>query len=99
MCARNSLSQCPTQATSRHNFAVYSFSFNIKDFVAEREGFEPPIRLPVCRSSSAVRSTTLPPLRGRGGPKVRDARLSSEGLEVTQGVGSSEERRRVACRW
>jgi hypothetical protein len=33
--------------------------------VAEREGFEPPIRLPVCRISSAVRSTTLPPLRGR----------------------------------
>ena len=33
--------------------------------VAEREGFEPPIRLPVCRISSAVRSTTLPPLRKR----------------------------------
>src|SRR6266566_9637091 len=31
--------------------------------MAEREGFEPPIRLPVCRISSAVRSTTLPPLR------------------------------------
>ena len=30
---------------------------------AEREGFEPPIRLPVCRISSAVHSTTLPPLR------------------------------------
>jgi hypothetical protein len=33
--------------------------------LAEREGFEPPIRLPVCRISSAVHSTTLPPLRGR----------------------------------
>jgi hypothetical protein len=32
--------------------------------MAEREGFEPPIRLPVCRISSAVHSTTLPPLRG-----------------------------------
>jgi hypothetical protein len=31
--------------------------------LAEREGFEPPIRLPVCRISSAVRSTTLPPLQ------------------------------------
>src|SRR5262245_6915109 len=31
--------------------------------VAEREGFEPPIRLPVCRISSAVLSTTQPPLR------------------------------------
>ena len=31
--------------------------------MAEREGFEPPIRLPVCRISSAVHSTTLPPLQ------------------------------------
>src|SRR5215213_5647550 len=31
--------------------------------LAERGGFEPPIRLPVCRISSAVHSTTLPPLR------------------------------------
>jgi hypothetical protein len=30
--------------------------------LAEREGFEPPIRLPVCRISSAVLSTTQPPL-------------------------------------
>ena len=35
----------------------------LKDHMAEREGFEPPIRLPVCRISSAVHSTTLPPLR------------------------------------
>jgi hypothetical protein len=33
--------------------------------LAEREGFEPPIRLPVCRISSAVLSTTQPPLRKR----------------------------------
>jgi hypothetical protein len=32
--------------------------------VAEREGFEPPIPLRVCRISSAVLSTTQPPLRG-----------------------------------
>ncbi len=31
--------------------------------LAERGGVEPPIRLPVCRISSAVRSTTLPPLQ------------------------------------
>ncbi len=31
--------------------------------MAEREGFEPPIRLPVRRISSAVLSTTQPPLR------------------------------------
>ena len=47
--------------------------------MAEREGFEPPIRLPVRRISSAVLSTTQPPLRnesqGTGG-----ARLCNEGL-------------------
>ena len=31
--------------------------------LAEREGFEPPIPLRVCRISSAVVSTTHPPLR------------------------------------
>lgn len=30
--------------------------------MAEREGFEPPIGLHLCRISSAVHSTTLPPL-------------------------------------
>jgi hypothetical protein len=39
------------------------FLFYIKDLVAEREGFEPPVRLPVLRISSAARSTTLPPLQ------------------------------------
>ena len=34
--------------------------------LAEREGFEPPVRLPVRRISSAVLSTTQPPLRGGG---------------------------------
>jgi hypothetical protein len=33
------------------------------DYVAEREGFEPPIGLHLCRISSAVHSTTLPPLQ------------------------------------
>ena len=31
--------------------------------MAEREGFEPPMELPPCRISSAVLSTTQPPLR------------------------------------
>src|ERR1700678_3068700 len=31
--------------------------------LAEREGFEPPVRLRALRISSAARSTTLPPLR------------------------------------
>lgn len=34
-----------------------------KGKLAERGGFEPPIELPLCRISSAVHSTTLPPLR------------------------------------
>ena len=34
-----------------------------KNKLAEREGFEPPIGLHLCRISSAVRSTTLPPLQ------------------------------------
>ncbi len=33
--------------------------------MAERVGFEPTIPLQVCRISSAVHSTTLPPLRMR----------------------------------
>src|SRR5690242_18591450 len=36
---------------------------SVANGLAEREGFEPPIRLPVCRISSAVHSTTLPPLQ------------------------------------
>lgn len=36
--------------------------------LAEREGFEPPMGLHPCRISSAVHSTTLPPLRGHGRP-------------------------------
>ena len=41
--------------------------------MAEREGFEPPIGLHLCRISSAVHSTTLPPLqapRSGDGPVV-----------------------------
>jgi hypothetical protein len=34
--------------------------------MAEREGFEPPVELPPRRISSAVHSTTLPPLREAG---------------------------------
>ena len=43
----------------------YSTGFSRSYFkVAEREGFEPPIGLHLCRISSAVHSTTLPPLQG-----------------------------------
>jgi hypothetical protein len=67
---RNSLSQWPTRAIAganrrkrRHNSAVDILLCNIRDLLAEREGFEPPIGLHLCRISSAVHSTTLPPLQ------------------------------------
>ena len=57
-------------------------------FVAEREGFEPPIRLPVCRISSAVLSTTQPPLPGRGLSPRRSHRyvLSACGRDKCRGM-------------
>lgn len=45
--------------------------------MAERVGFEPTIPLQVCRISSAVHSTTLPPLRGLG------RRLFGAGVLIT----------------
>ena len=53
--------------------------------MAEREGFEPPIRLPVFRISSAARSTTLPPLRGRKGQQAR-----SVGRYVSNAAGRNK---------
>ena len=47
----------PKQVTQRH------FVENVSEKLAEREGFEPPMPLRACRISSAVHSTTLPPLR------------------------------------
>ena len=49
----------PSRSTASWGFGIVQFFRNR----AERGGFEPPIRLPVCRISSAVHSTTLPPLR------------------------------------
>ncbi len=45
--------------------------------MAEREGFEPPVRLPVLRISSAARSTTLPPLRPSRGTRSKRGRLAA----------------------
>src|SRR3546814_8109627 len=44
-------------------FMVLGRLGNRETVMTEREGFEPSIRLPVCRISSAVHSTTLPPDR------------------------------------
>ena len=57
-CAK--LTQCRVLGvTSGNEKLLYS-----KSLVAERGRFELPIPLRVCRISSAVQSTTLPPLRG-----------------------------------
>lgn len=46
--------------------------------LAERVGFEPTLRLPVNRISSAAHSTTLPPLREDRAGLSRDSLLASE---------------------
>src|SRR5579864_8903134 len=63
-------------------------------FLAEREGFEPPIGLHLCRISSAVHSTTLPPLRCHEG--ADDKPLRSGG--VLGEDGCSDKRRGAKIR-
>ena len=48
--------------------------------LAEREGFEPPMELPPCRISSAVHSTTLPPLR------ICGRRILCAGVSIAAGA-------------
>lgn len=67
-------------------------SFNLpnhlrRGVLAERGGFEPPIGLHLCRISSAVQSTTLPPLRGAEttGKPVRLWGCSMRGFPEKQG--------------
>ena len=50
----------------------------VSEGLAEREGFEPPIRLPVCRISSAVHSTTLPPLQAIEGIGLKSGAVTPE---------------------
>ena len=58
--------------------------------MAEREGFEPPIGLHLCRISSAVHSTTLPPLQAPKRAACRPAvgASSRRGRRARQGAGS-----------
>src|SRR5438045_1579375 len=61
--------------------------------MAEREGFEPPIGLHLCRISSAVHSTTLPPLQGAiNGADIRPVvgRCSRRGWRARQGAGNGK---------
>src|SRR5947208_8663065 len=60
-----------------------------RNWLAEREGFEPPIGLHLCRISSAVRSTTLPPLQGAmaGGSAARVGGVLGEDDEADKAGG------------
>src|ERR1700712_1872799 len=60
--------------------------------MAEREGFEPPIGLHLCRISSAVHSTTLPPLRGVLRSCHAGRGRSRRGRRGGQGVGGARPR-------
>src|SRR6185312_10266826 len=76
-CSKALVLICTSEAGSEVLSLIQEIHQRFQLDLAEREGFEPPIRLPVCRISSAVRSTTLPPLRrGRAqGPRSpRNAR-------------------------
>ena len=57
--------------------------------MAEREGFEPPIGLHLCRISSAVHSTTLPPLQApwRAIHPLAVGACSRRGRRARQGAG------------
>jgi hypothetical protein len=55
------------------------------DWLADRVGFEPTIRLPVCRISSAVLSTAQPPVRAA---EVHDFRaIGKAGPQNKIGIG------------
>jgi hypothetical protein len=71
---------------------------NLFAFLAEREGFEPPIPVKVCLISSQVHSTALPSLRSfiinglgcpvKAGGRFRDAaRMLSESHPPLNGIG------------
>ncbi len=55
--------------------------------LAEREGFEPSVPVKARRISSAVQSTTLPPLRRRRCRGPKRAGPSVEGGPLTEGSG------------
>jgi hypothetical protein len=62
--------------------------------VAEREGFEPPIGLHLCRISSAVHSTTLPPLLG-----AKSGAIPSRSGRVLGEDGRPDKAQRRQNRW
>src|SRR5665213_2337434 len=72
--------------------------------LAEREGFEPPIGLHLCRISSAVHSTTLPPLQAPLGAvtRLRSGRVLGEdggpGKARLEGISRPQGPRRCQAR-
>ena len=84
---------CSTGVLHRQNPTVLEMTdfeglFRCRKSVAEREGFEPPIGLHLCRISSAVHSTTLPPLQAPLTGGLRRGRASSRrGRRGRQGAG------------
>ena len=57
--------------------------------MAEREGFEPPIGLHLCRISSAVLSTTQPPLRVAGKARLGPFRVVRGGNNMGTAPGQA----------
>src|SRR6202048_2274749 len=80
----------------RHTRSTRDWSSDVCSSDLEREGFEPPIGLHLCRISSAVHSTTLPPLQeaktGRFSPTVgassRRGWRGRQGAEAKNSAGA-----------
>src|SRR5215475_8283838 len=62
-CRAMSWSEFNPLPNSRGRDGLYCKLLKVKDLMAEREGFEPPIPFRVCRFSRPVPSTTRPSLR------------------------------------
>src|SRR3984893_5311780 len=86
-------------------FRTIGYSGELWRSVAEREGFEPPIGLHLCRISSAVHSTTLPPLQAprRVIPQPAVGACSRRGWRARQGAGArfpkAQEARKRRPKW
>jgi hypothetical protein len=100
LAGRGSLHARPLRKSLCHCFIRILLHF--RGSLAEREGFEPPIGLHLCRISSAVHSTTLPPLQGApsrepkppwSGPCSKRGRLARQGAEgqIRKIIGPSAE--------
>ena len=60
--------------------------------VAEREGFEPPVRLPVLRFSKPTHSTTLPSLRFEAAGSAERSEIENAPAHRLQKLGAAQGR-------